>query len=452
MSKENASPSRQALREAAEQQLARQAIAEASGLDESSKALLHELRVHQLELSMQNETLQRALDESDHMRQQLRRQVEALEIANAKIREADQSKSRFLAAASHDLRQPLAALILYIDLLAQQLSGQNRPEASLIKPVKQCLSSLNNLLNNLLDISKLEAGVVQPKLADVAVDVLIEQHVLHYQASATAKSLRLRTRPGNHIIRTDLVLFGRMLGNLLANAIHHTETGGVLICCRQHQQRLWIEVWDSGSGIASHDLPHIFKPFFQVNKTGSDEQRGSGLGLSIVERCAALLGLQIRVCSKPGKGSMFAIEVLPSARQIAPVLASPNGYSSLPRPCRIALIEDHAAMRQALSLVLQSAGHQVIQAGSGADLAEKLGQFTPELLIANFQLSPAETGLDVIKQTRQLLGRKLPAIIMTGDTNLDLLHALADKGILVLHKPLDFHTIQSQIHDLMCWR
>ena len=364
-----------------------------------------------------------------------------LSLAVKEAKAANTAKSRFLAAVSHDLRQPLAALKIYGGLL-------NNPQApaypKMLANTRDCIDSLSDLLDDLLDLSKLEAGVVVPTVGDFPIaEVFAHLETLHAPA-AMAKGLRLRCIPSRLVGRTDLVLFRRALGNLLANAVRYTERGGVLIACRRRQGKFWVEVWDTGVGIPAENFAEIFEEFKQLGDGARNP--GSGLGLAIVARTAALLGLEISVRSRPGRGSVFAIELpLGQAEFIAPASVPPI---AAPRALRIALVEDHPMVRYALVKGLQGLGHQVLAAATTAALLSELDPQPPDIVVSDYQLHAGETGYDVITAVRTRYRAELPAILITGDTDPTLLRSMSERGIVVLHKPLDLEALQASLQDL----
>lgn len=364
--------------------------------------------------------------------------AEAMREARLEAERANLAKSRFLAAASHDLRQPLAALGLYVDALDRTLDARN---ARVLKNMHDCVASLSGLLDDLLDLSKLEADVVTPHYGSFALDELIERVIAANAPEAQARKLSLRVRPSNLIVYSDPVLLQRMLANLVANAIRYTERGGVLIATRCRQGTRWIEVWDTGIGIAPDMISGIFEEFRQLGPR--DGRGGSGLGLAIVARTATLLGVRLRVRSTPGKGSMFAIELRPGRTGAA----APNPRI-VHRPLRIALVEDNAQVLDALEYALRAGGHEVVAATSGDELLMRLAGTAPDIVVSDYRLRNAETALDVIAAARTHFGATLPALIITGDTDPLLMRAVADSGIAFRHKPLDFESLQSCIAQL----
>jgi signal transduction histidine kinase/DNA-binding response OmpR family regulator len=371
------------------------------------------------------------------------RKVAEMETLQAKAAadQANQAKSRFLAAASHDLRQPLAALLLYVNVLKDRLPPS---EQGLQIKIKDCVRSLSDLLNDLLDLSKLEAGVVSPGVSDFAIaQVLATLQSLH-TPEAQFKGLQLRCLTSPLTARTDPVLYKRILSNLIDNAICHTERGGVLIACRRSQGKHWIEVWDTGVGIPADKTEEIFEEFRQLGDGARN--KGSGLGLAIVAKASALLGLEIRVRSRVNRGSVFAIELPLGEADFLPVPQALPGEIS--RPLRIALVEDNRVVRDAMVAALQSRGHQVVAAATAAELLTELSDQPPAIVVSDFRLAAGETGYDAIASVRARYGAELPALLITGDTDPLLLSSMTDRGIAVLHKPVDLETLQAVLEDL----
>lgn len=363
----------------------------------------------------------------------------ALLEAKAEAEKANRAKSRFLAAASHDLRQPLAALSLYVDVLQQKAPAEC---GELVGSIQNCLDSLSELLAKLLDVSKLDAGVVTPNRRDFAIDQLIAGLVSVHAVEAGLKGLQLRWRRSAIWSYTDQVLLRRILGNLVVNALRYTDKGGVLIGCRRHQGKTWVEVWDTGIGIAADKTDVIFEEFSRLGDDG--RQPGSGLGLAIVAKTAALLGLQVRVRSRPGHGSLFAIELPPGrAGKVADVSPAPSASRTL----RIGLVEDNSELLKALVCALENTGHEVVAAASGGQLLRLLDGQRPDAVISDYRLAGRETGFDVIEAARAAFDESLPALLVTGDTDAALVRSMADRGIPVCYKPLEVAALLAFIDD-----
>ena len=362
---------------------------------------------------------------------QLKKTQAELTVAKAQADSANNAKSRFLAFASHDLRQPLSALSLFIHVLKARIEPQNR---EVLAHIEACCASLSNLLTDLLDISKLESGLVHPQLSRFPVKLFLQELGDVYGAVAAQKGLQLRVRMNGFSDlagQADRGLLTRMVGNFLANAIEHTSAGGVLLALRYRQGRHWIEVWDSGSGMHPKQAQTIADEFSQSSAARS--VRGSGLGLSMVAKTAALMGLQVRMCSRAGRGSVFAVELpLGQWQADATVVALHETTLAL----RIGLVDDHDSARLALALALEAVGHKVIAASNGPELLRQLGGQAPDLVIADNRLHAGETGLQVIEMARGIFGADLPAMVISGDTDPGIEARLRDKGVALLIKPV----------------
>jgi len=364
----------------------------------------------------------------------------ALIAARQAAEKANHAKSHFLAAASHDLRQPLSALSLYVGVLKSTIL----PDSSeLLRNIQDCIDSLSELLTDLLDVSKLDAGVVTPRVSSFAIDDLLHPLVSIHSAEAKLKGLRLRWRNSGAVACTDPLLLRRILGNLVANAVRYTERGGVLIACRRHQSKLWVEVWDTGIGIAEDQTDIVFEEFRQLGD--NSRNRGSGLGLAIVAKIAGLLRVQVLLRSRPGRGSMFAVE-LPQG--LSPVFEDARAPASATRLLRIALVDDNVDVLRALVLALESAGHEVLAATSGGELIRRLGDLAPDVVVSDYRLAAMEKGFDVIAAARDVFGDKLPAVLITGDTDPALIRSMADRGIAIQFKPLRIESLLALIQEV----
>lgn len=371
----------------------------------------------------------------------VRRQAEnAVMSAKLEAEKANAAKSHFLAAASHDLRQPLAALTLYVDTLKIQIEPRHQP---LLGSMRDCITNLGELLSDLLDISKLDAGVVTPTISSFSVGSLFETLAPVHLPVARKKKLRLRFVASRRTAQTDLVLFRRMLGNLIDNAIRCTDAGGVLVGCRRRQGKMWVEVWDSGIGIPDDKTEEIFEDFKQLDD--GRRTRGSGLGLAIVARTAALLGLQVRVRSRHGAGSLFAIE-LPPGEDLVP--ASVEARQKDQRKLCVALVEDNVAVRMAMTSALESTGHEVIAVECGSDLNDACYGRLPDIVLTDYRLANGETGLDVIAIARRLFGENLPALVITGETGTEFMRTMAERGVEVVHKPVELDDLIARLLEM----
>ncbi|MCX7256449.1 MAG: PAS domain-containing protein, partial [Polaromonas sp.] len=376
-----------------------------------------------------------------HLERLVEERTAELSVAMAQAESANNAKSRFLAAASHDLRQPLSALGVYTSLLKNTPAAADR---KVVANMQVCINGLNELLNDLLDLSKLNAGVVTPAIHDFSVAELFDSLASVYAPEAALKGLKLRFLPGSWTGRTDAVLLRRSLSNLIENALRYTQRGGVLVACRRRMGKTWIEVWDSGIGIPEDKMADIFEEFRQLGD--SARNNGSGLGLAIVTKMAALLGLEIKVRSRLGRGSVFAIE-LPLGES-ARIIAAPTPQATTPRTLRIALVDDHAIVRESLCALLEYAGHAVLAAATQAELLAGLAQFAPDILLSDYRLAGGETGFDVITAVRSRLGAEFPAILITGDTDPALLRSMNGRSVIVMHKPLNLEILEATLESL----
>jgi PAS domain S-box-containing protein len=370
-----------------------------------------------------------------------KREAELLRHARHEADKANAAKSRFLAAASHDLRQPLSALSMYAGMLKNTVAPADR---KMVAGMRECIANLSDLLNDLLDLSKLDAGVVTPTIRDFAIADLLTNLTSVHAPEAAVKGLRLRCLSKPLTARCDTVLLKRILGNLIDNALRYTERGGVLIACRRRLGKIWVEVWDTGIGIAGEHLADIFEEFKQLGDGARNG--GSGLGLAIVHKTAALLGLEISVRSRPGRGSVFALE-LPLGEAESRALAAPPPAVET-RSLRIALVEDNAMVRTALTTGLRGLGHQVRATASREELLPVLDQLAPDIVISDYRLSGGETGYQVIAAVRARFGNELPAILITGDTDPKLLRSMSERGVVILHKPVGLDTLRAYIENM----
>jgi signal transduction histidine kinase/CheY-like chemotaxis protein len=378
-----------------------------------------------------------AMNDVERLNRELEHRVQqrtrALQSANA-------AKTRFLAAASHDLRQPVAAIGLMVSLMREQIAQPALRK--MIDRVDEALASMETLLKGLLDLSRLESGTARSRPERVMLQPLFDAIALHESEDAARKGLRLRFRPTRLAVRSDPVLLEQMLRNLVSNALRYTERGGVLVAARAQGDQVLLQVWDTGIGIAEQDQAQVFDEFVQLGNNAREGTRGLGLGLSIVKRSAALLQHPLELRSRVGRGSCFGLRVPREAD--APELLRPVPLPSRPLDGqRIVLVEDDAAMRESLAERLGAWGAHV-QAFDGVPAlrAALPAAGTPrpppeqrfaDLLITDQRL-PGGSGLLVIELVRQRCGATR-AMVVTGDTSPGDLNLLQSSGVPVLHKP-----------------
>jgi signal transduction histidine kinase len=372
-------------------------------------------------------TLERKVEERTHQ----------LEMANL-------AKSRFLAAASHDLRQPLHALGLFVAQLRSRLDSPDRDR--LLERIDASVAAMNELFNALLDISKLDAGVLSPNFTDFEVAELLDRIETTFAEAAHEKGLSLRVVASCAQVRSDFILLERVLLNLVSNALRYTARGGVVVGCRRRGCRLRIEVWDSGPGIAEHERRNIFHEFYQLGAAKGDRHTGLGLGLAIVDRLCGLLAHPIELDSIVGKGSRFAVTVPLAAtdtQSIEPTLGTTTRWS----PQLIVVIDDDRLALESLAGLLGSWGHNVVPAASDCAALAELPSFgkTPDLIIADYRLAGGKTGIEAIEALRRALGEAVPAFLISGDTAPDRLRQARALGFHLVHKPVSPMALRSTL-------
>jgi two-component system, sensor histidine kinase len=364
-----------------------------------------------------------------------RHRLELIEAREAADR-ANQAKSRFLATASHDLRQPLQSMSLLSGALRRMVKDPTATEA--LAQQEQAIGAMSRLLNALLDISKLESGGIRPEPSDFAIGTLFEELRKEFSSLAANKGLELRVATTTDFARSDPALVGQILRNLVSNAIKYTATGRVELRCVPAGAAVRVEIRDTGIGIAADQLAHIYDEFYQVGVARNTGREGYGLGLSIVRRLVALLQLRIEVYSEPGHGSIFALE-LPRGAATGPQRERPAASGSIAGTLGsaplILLVEDDDAVRGATVMLLTVEGYRV---SATASLSEALAHAEPDtaLLITDYHLRDGETGAQVIAGVRQALRRELPAVLITGDTSSTIRARRPDDRVHLVSKPI----------------
>lgn len=383
-----------------------------------------------------------------------KRAAEALEEAKRRAELADSVKSRFLAAASHDLRQPLQTMALLQGLLAKTVDGEN--PRKLIVRLGETLGAMSGMLNTLLDINQIETGTIRPEMSRFPVSLVLERLRNEFTYHADAQGLDFRVVPCGLAICSDQQLLEQILRNLLSNALKYTTRGKVLLGCRRQGRFLRIEVWDTGIGIPEDAHVAIFDEYHQLENPARERARGLGLGLSIARRMAALLGSKVSLRSRLGKGSGFAVEVaLASAEtQLAPLKTLPEASCAAPgrgHDATILVVEDDPELCEALRLFLLEEGFRAVTASDGAramDLVTQ-GSLQPDLLIVDYNLPNGMDGLQVTVALRERLRRMIPAVILTGDISTRTLRDAALPGSLRLHKPAKLEELARSVRSLL---
>jgi two-component system, chemotaxis family, CheB/CheR fusion protein len=372
----------------------------------------------------------------------------ALEAAKKQSERANLGKSRFLAAASHDLRQPLQTIFLVQGLLAAKVKDPDT--AKLVTRIGESMDAMSDMLNKLLDINQLEAGIIEPTIETFPLAGLFERLRADFAYQAETKFLSCHVVSTRLCVRSDPALLEQMLRNLLSNALKYTERGKILLGCRRRGALLRIEVWDTGRGIPEDQFEAIFEEFHQLDNPARERARGLGLGLSIVQRLAHLLGYPIDLRSQPGKGSVFAIEVPCAARattelaQTASLLAAPSGATG----GSILIVDDDPAIRETLQMLFELEGYRTAAAADGRSAVALVagGVIRPDIMIADFNLPNEMSGLDVAAQLRATFNPALPVLMVTGDISTETLRAIAAADCVQLNKPIRAHEIIRLVH------
>ena len=388
----------------------------------------------------------------DNLELQITLATQALREKKDEAEQANQAKSRFLAAASHDLRQPIHALGMFVTRLAQL--SHDAQTGQLISNLEASVRAMQNLLDGLLDISRLEAKAVQVNMRPFALAVLFEQLQQDLTQTALDKGLYLRIRPSSVWVMSDATLVYRMLLNLVGNALRYTERGGVLVAVRPVQggELVQLQIWDSGIGIAQEHQSVVFTEFYQVANSARDRTKGLGLGLNIVQRTASLLGHPLSLASRPGCGTRFTL-TLPVAGIQTDAVAFPSAEKGLPDDLLgvlVLVIEDDELVRRALVGLLGGWGLRVAEAQGFQDARQQVADgVVPAVIISDCRLRDGHDGIDVVHLLRTQLGRVIPACLMSGDTDPGLMQAAQVAGLTLLHKPVRPAKLRSLLRRLV---
>mgnify|MGYP002621572754 FL=1 len=379
---------------------------------------------------------------------ELKRQKQLADTARLQAEAANRSKTQFFTAASHDLRQPLHAMGLFAAALAEKIRD---PEVlNVVNSINASVDALENLFNELLDISKIDAGVIRAETTDFPVNRVLDRLRLEFEPEAFEKGVRLRIRNCDAIVHSDPILVERILRNLISNAIRYTEQGGILVGCRVRQDRLRIEVWDTGVGISRDQRERVFEEFYQVGNPERSSRKGLGLGLSIVRRLATLLGTQVELDSRVGRGSVFRFE-LPRGRALKVHKAADKREGAQTGDLHgrlIVVIDDESTILEGMRILLAGWGAEVIASTSGSDILERIYQAgrLPDLIIADYRLAEAETGTQLIARLRAELDPEIPAILVTGSTTPERVEEAKAYGCHLLVKPVLPSKLRTLIH------
>ena len=381
--------------------------------------------------------------------------AKALEDAKQQAELANVAKSRFLAAASHDLRQPLQTLALLQGLLAKMVQGEGAQK--LVSRLDQTLGAISGMLNTLLDLNQIEAGTVRTEIVSFPINDLLERMKGEFAYHAQSQGLDLRVVKCGQSISSDPHLLEQMIRNLLSNALKYTEQGKVLLGCRRRDEMLCIEVCDSGVGIPAEELAAVFEEYHQLDNAARERSRGLGLGLSIVQRLGKMLGHRVSVRSRLGKGSIFTIEVkLSPSEKVAESKKSHLGTDTAivegaHGNGAILVVEDDPEVRELLELLLRNEGYRVAVAPDGLAALALIdrGTIRPDLIIADYNLPNGMDGLEVTAKLRGKLQRDVPVIILTGDITTGTMRRVAGQNCVQLNKPMKPNELTQVIDRLL---
>lgn len=383
-----------------------------------------------------------------HVQQQLKDEVEtatrALQQRTNEAEAANLAKSQFLASASHDLRQPLQAMGMFVSRLGQM--PHDAVTSQIVLQIEASVHALQDLLDGLLDLSRLQARAVQVRVQPIALRPLLQQSLDALRQQALERGLHLRLHVADPVVLSDQALLKRMLDNLLGNALKYTERGGILLAARSCDagRQVRLQVWDTGLGIASDQQAQVFREFYRVDVSGQ-HQPGLGLGLSIVQRSAKLLGHTLSLRSKPGRGSVFELrlpQVALSSLESPPANAAPAQRSDAPLAGgfdgeRVLVVEDDVLVRSAVVGLLAAWGLRVSEAPDGASALQQVAAgLKPDLLLFDYRLPGRYNGIELVARVREQLGQALAAVLISGDTDPDLIVKARGLGLVLLHKPV----------------
>ena len=406
--------------------------------------------VHALGLGVNN--LARAIGESQRtLSEKVEQATAALKAQRDEASAASQAKSRFLAAASHDLRQPMHALGLFCSALVRKV--QEPDQKHLIGNIQLSLQAMEGLFESLLDLSRLEAGRVQANMTLTSLAEVLQWLANEFGPAARDKGLRFRVRPSQEWGYVDPTLLRRILLNLTSNAIRYTAEGGILVGVRRCGEVVRLEVWDTGRGIDSADMDAIFDEFVQVDTAANDKTKGLGLGLAIAQKSARLMGTRIQVASKKGRGSVFSVELLSGRPTRAALITREDPEATAVIALRVLVIEDDEAGRQAMTVLLEHWSCEVRSIESATQLDMVLANhWLPQLIISDYRLRGKETGPAVIEQVelRRKSDYSIPVVIVSGELGLEeVFSATWPRHWELLKKPVSAQSLRAAMNKVL---
>jgi signal transduction histidine kinase/CheY-like chemotaxis protein len=391
-----------------------------------------------------NRMSHRLQDSHATLERKVEERTQQLELAN-------QAKSRFLAAASHDLRQPLHALGLFVAQLRGRMQANER--SRVVERIDTALAAMNELFSALLDISKLDAGVLTPEVSEFPIARLLDRIESTFGEAAREKKLSLRVVPHDAWVRTDFILLERILFNLVSNAVRYTSRGGLVVGCRRRGAALRIEVWDTGVGIPPDQRRNIFGEFYRLGEPDRDRRAGLGLGLAIVERLCRLLDHPIALASTLGKGSCFSVAI-PSAAgrtESAKAPALVDAMLDVSHGKLVVVIDDDPLVLEGMRGLLCSWGCRVVTGATDAAALTSLAglEQQPDLIISDYLLAGGKTGIDAIERLRTHFGSPIPAFLVSGDISPERLHEARAGGYHLQHKPVEPMVLRAMLNQLL---
>jgi two-component system, sensor histidine kinase len=388
-----------------------------------------------------------------HVTEALEEEIKKHDEARREAEAANRAKSQFLAAASHDLRQPLHALGLFA---AGLTSVVREPSAhGIVAKINDCIETLEELFNKLLDISKLDAGVVQPVFSHFPIEALFARLRVEHEPLAVEKGLTLKIVASKSHVFSDAILLEQILSNLIANAIRYTPSGGrVLVGCRRRAQKLQLQVWDTGIGIPANQTEQIFEEFYQLDNPERDRRKGLGLGLAIVKRTAKLLGADVHLATKPESGSVFSLEIpIGNAPRLAGtrVVLSEDLSTSAVEGSLIAVVDDEPEILDGMHTLLSEWGCETVCTDTLEQATQGLIRHArrPDAFLVDYRLREGVSGISVIRDLQARFGSDIPAVIITGETAPESLREVSGSGYQQIHKPLAPARLYELLSDLI---
>ena len=383
---------------------------------------------------------------SDQTRQQMLELMRQAEEAAQAARRANAAKTRFMAAASHDLRQPLVPIKLFAELLEAETQGT--PQGKLVRKLRTAVQSLDDLLNKMMEFSRLEAGAVHTRFERVRLGEILNRFHTEFGPVAAAKNLELRWVESSAVVMTDRILLEQVLRNLVQNALRYTDRGKILIGCRPCGNTVQLCVFDTGIGIPDDQQANIFTEFYQANTRHSDRQVGLGLGLATVERLSKVLKVDIAVRSVLGKGSCFTVTLSRTTERRAQIRpAAPQALPD-PGPLRVLVLDDEAGVREGLVAALLRRNWEPLVASTMAEALETIeSEGPPDAFITDLRLGPQECGLDAIAAVNRMVGRNVPSIIVTGDASHHRLAEAMASAWPILVKPFSMDELYTAVAE-----